>query len=615
MSIRSGSYDENRSLSGRYSAHDSHETQSLGKPMRIHYSANSGSIFDESDGDDLEFDDTQMETPKVLRNQMRKTDSLNGLMTKREGLSSTSRNRSDEIHHDMIMKLPLNDENGATSFHRNISTPISTRKASMYGARNGTPRRVLPFARKVSSHAQGEDAEEDEEGEFIRSQKLISEDNNFSPRRASKSRVGSSSGQIANLTPKSRLASTEVVSSVPTSFKVRPPKSLSFETQHVSNTRSSPNLVESAMLSVHDDIEFDSSDSDDIELAKRNPFDVQGNDPEEHMSDLAQKAPLRRSSGASDINKGQFEPPIPSLTSRSQKENLTEVKSLPNSRASERRNESSPKGPEDISRADLLERINMTINSIRDSSDAIHSGNASSHKVSSPIKRSPSIKFTSPVKNPSPLRNTSPNNYILSPQHNEEDIDDEREVESIVPGTILNSDIEIDALTLSDSQEDILHELDFRLSKKPGATSNHSNVDSRPLDMTAFRQTDEQSVVEHESLADKYEMSRIGFQTSFDTSLPKILGSPERLSRYRNEIEEWSSDKWLKLMKVIDSPNLSKNDLLNSDVLLQGLGCSSRHELRQRINFLLDFKLLKKKARGAVSHKNKRYKRRPKKVA
>ncbi|ODV82256.1 uncharacterized protein CANTADRAFT_4275 [Suhomyces tanzawaensis NRRL Y-17324] len=58
---------------------------------------------------------------------------------------------------------------------------------------------------------------------------------------------------------------------------------------------------------------------------------------------------------------------------------------------------------------------------------------------------------------------------------------------------------------------------------------------------------------------------------------------------------EWSPKKWKMLFRIVQLNKISIDDAMNSQILIEELGCTSKHELRQRINFLLKFDKLKRK--------------------
>ena len=63
--------------------------------------------------------------------------------------------------------------------------------------------------------------------------------------------------------------------------------------------------------------------------------------------------------------------------------------------------------------------------------------------------------------------------------------------------------------------------------------------------------------------------------------------------------DSWKPEYWSKLNRVILLPRITRYDAINSEVLLKEFGCS-RHELAQRVDFLISFNKRKRKQKGRL---------------
>lgn len=457
---------------------------------------------DEEDVDDLEFDDTNLETPRSIK----------------RGVNSSS---SNTIHRNFTVKntsikVPLNDEDDGTN------QSVSGRKRSIvstplikYRSRNGTPLRQPPI---TSGHI----SSNNEEVDLIRESKLISDDNKFSPKE-----------HFKNLSSprKSPLRSRN------NNEIVWPPANLKMSPLDFSNVGNGNKEKKTEAVQIPRDIEFDASDGEDV--SKRN------------ISTNFTRVPRVTEEQASkddQINGIDYDGESDSLSAH---EN-------------------------DISRAEILEKINATIQSIRER-EMTEKSNTSRTSRKSPVviarSGSPAISSNKDREERSPT--PQPNHNAL-----------------------------LESASISDNEhdyvnEDILNELDSYLpppdpqpqsepqlfpSLLPKAPENELNSPQRGTD--------------NDRLSQKY--ARNILRGRRKTVLEK--------EKEKGKEADWPAYKWSKLHKIIKLKKLSIGDIVNSTLIREGLG-ATRQELASRAKFLVE---VEKKLEQNSKHTRKLPRRRGK---
>ncbi|CCE73230.1 Piso0_000259 [Millerozyma farinosa CBS 7064] len=427
---------------------------------------------------DIEFDDTRIETPRELRRErpwiMQSSVSLSDQTepnVKGRFLRSDSTSRSPfkgGIISDKSQSINMSSNNG----------PRLAGRDSAYRTRNGTPlkqvqNRSSTFETPLRVREKHKDGSSD---------KLISNDNRFSPNNSTSIRSGPQNPSNSfTLTP-------------PSNLKVRP---VSFDRQEGSTI--SPTKPERRKMDMNEndenkksnqDIEFDSSDEE--EYAIKNVESVQR--------------------------------PAPHSEEKKAKKDTSKVANHEVERNKEEDG--------DISRSEILERINATINSL--------------------IEKENSRPFLSSRQ--------SPRSHISDENHSAQDD------------------------SSSSSPEDILNELDSFMSTKRKGDDNIHEKETAPLLEDSPRSTDPK-------------------KTASPTFLTKLSGKYAReVIRKRKYGENantkpnqessdvlWPVSKWSKLNRILKLKSLSRSDIINSDILLKKLGCKSKDDLEQRINFLISY--------------------------
>lgn len=535
-------------------------------------------VFNSDDDDDMEFEDSIIETPKQ---QFPRKDNISFSGTRLSSRNFTENEQSEFIVKNTVVKIPLKggDEDMGP---RKFSTPNLVNRMNRYGVRNGTPLKLPPVnssSIQESAEVPTNQVEEFKEDTLIRSRKLISDDNKLSPGRipTRKSSLSRLSPQKVNISP-NRIRSNIIDdkhSSPPSNLKVKP---LNVTTIQANNTVHTdlPNDV---------DIEFDSSDNENkdnnneaIENRNGNNQNISGNkinikdsnnDSYNHMTKMTDESNIQPLD--TKFYPGQSNNGIAKANFYSNDSNSANPRSPLAKRESNQ--VSSPNiAIGDISRADLLERINNTINSIKEY-----------EKNSSPII---------------PNQTTNKDFHGFQP-------------------TVIN-----DYSSLSESPVELLDQLDSHLFNNKGPLKRKPDLDdaflpdfdlntevlsvARPFTMNgsssalkyAENITDEMNVENfNASIVDNHQEQQNIEQQNTEQQNTEQQNSSEQQDRTeqqnRNEnhvIDDWPVYKWSKLMRIISLNKFSKKDIINNGFLRSSLGCLSKQEFQLRVEFLMEFK-------------------------
>lgn len=533
--------------------------------------------------DDIEFDDTRMDI-----DDMKPNSSLND-----ENMSDNRRSGHDSFQqHDYVMrdtttKVPLKD-----SPHTNkASTPDMLDRINKYRSKNGTPLKLPPLTSSQFSNSDNEShsipIEEKAEDSLIKRRKLISDDNKFSPGRTQgslkKTSRDTSNGHIvASPTKTTNRPMNEAIITPPSNLKVRP-----FIFGSASRTLPSASVSRKCVLEEHrktqvstskhdEDIEFDSSD-----------VDVDGEDGDgPTRSRLLSSTTRFNPSNSNQVPKSSSGISQHTHTSNHNKDDSIELRheqqisqSKPTfeSKIKDIQNTSNKETNQtekyhDISRAEILEKINSTINSLMEK-DKLESS-------------------------PSKIN-----------------------VEDVLPQNIDRETMQ--AESSDESPEEIMNELDSFFSGNKSNTVNQGSADFNHRSPSKFSigNNDQGPIsngqpskatpirTHYSRLSGKYArqiMNRRKSENASDNVYPDIP-----VLQDSNNIalgSEWPTSKWLKLNKILQLGRIAKKDIINSEVLIQKLGCASRRELKQRIEFLVQFnesRRIRRPKKRAVSNARK----------
>lgn len=540
--------------------------------------------------DDIEFDDTRMEIDDMKPNH-----SFNN-----ENISNNRQSGQDSFHQrdyvirDTTTKVPLKDSPHTSNVNRNTnkaSTPDTLDRINRYRSKNGTPLKLPPLTSNQFSDSDNENPslriEEKAEDSLIKHRKLISDDNKFSPgsTRISLRKAGrdtTNEHSIVSPTKSMNRSTNEAIITPPSNLKVRPfifgstskkLPSTSFSRkalpEQFRNTQVSGNINDA-------DIEFDSSDVDGEEenhgatrgklLSSTSRFNASISNQISKPSGVAQNIQINNHDRERSIElreKLAHEQYIPQVspTIGSKYEDVGDT----GDREADQKEKYG-----DISRAEILEKINSTINSLMEKDKF----------ASSPSKA---------------------NQEDVLPQNIEKEI--------------------VDAESSDEGPEEIINELDSffsgnksNIGNQRASSFNHrspSKIFSEKTETNSLNQPSKSTPIRthYSRLSGKYARQILHRRKSENVSAienpdPAILEDSNDTSLN----PEWPTSKWLKLNKVLQLGKIAKTDIINSEVLIQKLGCSSRHELKQRVEFLIQFndsKKVRKPKRRVVSSTKK----------
>ncbi|CUM49931.1 unnamed protein product [Debaryomyces tyrocola] len=528
--------------------------------------------------DDIEFDDTRMDIDDMKPNSPFNDENMSN--NRRSGHDSFLQH--DYVIRDTTTKVPLKDSPRTNK----ASTPDMLDRINKYRSKNGTPLRLPPLNSSQFSNSDNEShsilIEDKAEDSLIKHRKLISDDNKFSPGRTQGSlkkvaRDTSNGHIVASPTKTMNRPINEAIITPPSNLKVRPFifGSASRKLPSASVSRKGLPGKTHVSTSKHDeDIEFDSSDVDGEDgdgatrsrlLSSTTRFNPSNsNQIPKPSSDIKQHTHTNNYNKDDSIelrDEQHISQANPTFESKIEDIQNTSIKET---------NKKEKYG--DISRAEILEKINSTINSLMEKDKL----------ASSPSKIN---------------------------------------VEDILPQNI---DKEIVPAESSDeSPEEIINELDSFFSGNKSNTGNQGSADFNHRSPSKFSVSNND-----QGLISNGQLSRA---TPIRTHYSRLSGKYARqiMNRRKNENAtnkaypdmpvlqdsnniapgpEWPTSKWLKLNKILQLGKIAKKDILNSEVLIQKLGCASRGELKQRIEFLIQFnesRKINRPKKRAVSNSRK----------
>lgn len=468
--------------------------------------------------DDVEFDDTIDEDFVIEKNSKTRD---------RENLS----NGNGYYEKNTTITIPLKDDMNRLhkAREKENTLPITLKSPSRHRTWRGTPLRK-PSMKELRRYA-SKGTDEDNEDIWIKKGQLITEDNQFSPNILN---VNNSQSQVHS-SPLSKRTLVAETSSPPHNFRVRKPSFDAFDKLQ----KKKPKANKSASYPY--DIEFDPSDNEEDAKARRVSAYLEHSSTPQSKEGGKDKRRIHRE----NLPEHYFNSSVHRIEERNSSSNFSISKS-PNTlhrqnsalrEADDDKNNIIP-SYQDISREEILDKINRTIDSLRE-------------KEASLSPQKPSII------------------------HDLEDSDSDSD------------------LTSNEAPADILNELDsfMNFSKTNGDTQGlksgvetsscrverTTNVDmNKAEDMTDFRNG---KVRKPTRLESKY----AGHIAKSRKKSDRILDKTKKSLGPRGT--KWTKKKWNILNKVVQSKKLSTDDIVNSSILKQLLNCS-KADLKERVEFL-----------------------------
>lgn len=522
--------------------------------------------------DDIEFDDTRMD---MTEQGAFNIEGMNGGNRRRSNVYP----QSNYLVKNTTTTVPLKDTSYSESRSRPNRSPyvgstpdVMLGRINKHRSRNGTPLKLPPLnSSHLSSDSERQNQkilpEENVEDSLIKHRKLISDDNKFSPGNARgtvNTRNSLNGLQDGSPTRRNDRPIIENVTTPPSNLKVRP---FSFE----SASKKLPSLsgpgkklfdISKEEHSNENDIEFDSSDIDDngtsgnIHLSSFSKLNgqIEHQSPNLQTTTHSQAKPNfnqelgYQSEGILVSQPERHSPPRIEKNTENSVENFDKQK---NENGLDTKSAYEEYG--DISRAEILEKINSTINTLieRDRS------------ASSPLKEATLKEDRISLDNANLIESIS---------------DDDSSDES--PDEILN---ELDSVFHSNLSNSGIQNIEIMKEKSPA--EDRGSPYERRAKATPIR-------THYSRLSDKY-ARQILKRRKNESNTKEVY--PDMDVRENNDVPlayestEWPTEKWLKLNKVLQLEKLTKKDIINSEVLLSRLGCSSKEELKQRVEFLIQF--------------------------
>lgn len=72
---------------------------------------------------------------------------------------------------------------------------------------------------------------------------------------------------------------------------------------------------------------------------------------------------------------------------------------------------------------------------------------------------------------------------------------------------------------------------------------------------------------------------------------------------------DWSTQKWNKLQKLLNLPTLTQGIIINSELVRKSLGCESKDELKDRVQYLVEYQRASKRAKSKTYRVSKKRRR------
>lgn len=497
-------------------------------------------VFNESSDD--EFDDTEIENRIDTPKTLRRDISNNTY--------DLSSNISRQKLQTVTTTIPLKDEApGSRDVAPSTPSKQLLDKINRYRSRNGTPLKQSPIVSSPKYSAE----ETDPEAEIIRNLKLINDHNKFVPDYQSHG--------------------SNVTMSPPSNLKIRPLK--------FGNT------------SEKDDIEFDPSDLENTtpkkalnilpsELLK--PMVASDVFSAQKPNDKVRTALFSPKVSNGKLSSDVFNPEVTPLRSTSESI-VTNVKS----------------NPQEILENDRIDEDEIDIDRL---TETVRSEGLTKEEIMEQINSSVNLLKEKDIFRTKPDEIPQFNdNEILASNDEEASSDDEilQELDSHLPRSELlpsdRSGIRGFAKEISDDE----------LERRKPISKISSPVKILEAPETKRESNSLSGQYARHLMRKRREKVKTKIQTTLqsgdNTSLNVHVSNTEH-SITPEEYSEWPSQKWRKLQKLLDLPTLTEDIIINSDLVLNNLKCSSKQELKDRVQYLQEYRRVKAKR---VKSKSKPY--------
>ena len=466
--------------------------------LNVGTSSQKNGIHGELFPSDEEFDDTRIETPKIVRSQL-----LNNSYSILNSENITSVSDIPYVLRNTTTLIPLKDH--GDNMKQSVAASTENLK---YRSRNGTPLRNPPiiFNNIKDDHFTSNTNRSDAE--------LISPNNKLNPAQYQSVNVAfmqdirySSPARKGSLTRKSPF------SSPPASLKIKP---LSF------------------VPSPFKEDENKTSEKNESEKIKINSTEKEVNDELIKILSEESKFSIRKERLTEDKVGKKIAQDVTIQASPNNSKAYIPQRDVDSFDGTVRENE-------DISRANLLEKVNQTLDSI----------NYESKRTFSPIVST----------------NRSPRKSLTA--FNVEDM-------SEVSGS--DSEEIINKLDFYHSRPERILDISTPLNGGTGSTSKSSIIGkynlNEPMSPGRLNLAVNQQIEDHVVERNPNQMNA-PIEVEYAEATMKGI-----------EYDEWSADKWSKLNRLLRLKTLTRYDLINSHVVIEELGCRSKVDLIKRIDFL-----------------------------
>lgn len=510
-------------------------------PERKGYTNKRAIFNDQGDNDDgIEFDDTRIETPKLLRRDK----SFNSSEIP-SGYRSSFTTRQPQDPFVTTTKVPL--KNDGPSENRRPSTPkiAVVDKINKYKSRNGTPLRNSPIVSSDHRDFSFDNGNHHDEADIIRNLRIIADDNTFQPNN-----IPANNGRVK----RSKRSDDDVTMSPPSSLKMKPWK-FQKDAKHDRSNKLNDDIIEADHTS--GEIEFDSSDEDDNEEGKKDSYKV-----------FEKK--IQDSSHFDRVT-------TPTLSMRNN-DNASPSDSYKKDHSILYR--SADRGDEGDAQENALDKLSdiwggMTSEKVLDQINSSFSYLKEQDTKLNQSEHIPQINFDNEID-------------INSDEGSADDSDPEilQELDSHLPRS---------ELPTSDHHRSEI----YKSERNYNAHSYNTGVHRIPISKVSspikvIEDTTNPSLPtrpKYSQLSGRYarQVMKEKRESIQNHELSSNAVPVQRADDYDYDYVAWPRSRWVKLRNLLALEKLTENIIVNSDLVLNSFECSSKQELKERIKYLKEY--------------------------
>lgn len=545
----------------------------------------------------MDLDNSNMETPKSFR-----------------GSRYSARKSS--------IKVPLKGDDVFTT--KKVTTPGVMKTLTKHRTRNGSP------LRPSSSE------KEDPEDTLIKSQKLISDDNKFSPGNSPTLLFKSTKSPVINGSPIGNNNTYKEVKSPPSNYKVRPVDMAQFEPKNASNggKKLFQNELERRLSppsppppqNTNQDIEFDSSEDENLPVKKRSETVAKSSESVKKTSETVPKnsETVAKNSETVSKNSETVPQPIPetnSLAPQSEPFNLNGGNTFSNGASGAPSRQMSP--PLKSPSAAPPMRSPSAAPPMRSEISNYLAKNPGNHWNDNYNVASSVEADSSSTNDKGSLQVGIPSRVDVEPAMGKSEILDKinATIDSLRQNDsrrVLfddNNNIDLADISSDETPLELLNELESfaptksspvkrRRSYSPQKRRSQSpgNIRSKTPDATKFKlpivPPELTPIRKHYNrLSDKYSRHIMNKRQEEEEEQEHRHNYHHRQHQHSNHNmnKTWPTKTWIKLNKLVQSESLTVNDIINSKIVIEKLGCESKEDLKQRVEFLIRFNEFQKR--------------------